>query len=78
MIIHNTYDERSTKIMMAKPITDISRLIGEKWFLGIEKLAERSGVYVNTIKKVLQGEPIGKHSERTLRKFLENYKGELI
>ena len=76
MTIHNTYEERSTKIMLEKPITPLARLIGRKWFLTIEELAERAGVSVHTLSRVLQGERIGAETERKLTAFLESYKGE--
>ena len=70
---HHAYE---TKIMMSKPITDLARLIGRKWFLPLEKLAERSGVSVWAILKILNGEKVAETIADKLRHFLENYKGE--
>ena len=71
------YQERSTKIMLATPITELSRFIGSKWYLPLEKLSELSGVSYEVIKRAIHGETIGVVSERKLRGFLENYKGEV-
>ena len=65
------YDERSTKIMMNKPITELSRFIGSKWFLSTERLAEKSGVPYTTIRKAVEGEKIAPHHEEKLRLFLD-------
>lgn len=72
------YLERNTRIMLQTPITELSRFIGAKWYLPLEKLSERSGVSYEVIKRALHGETIGVVSERKLREFLENYKGEVI
>ena len=65
------YDERSTKIMMERPITELSRLIGEKWFLSIDLLAEKCGVNKRWISQALNGGEIGRHIEQKIRDYLE-------
>lgn len=72
------FDEYSTKEMLKKPITELARLIGEKWYLTIEQLAERSGVGVGSIKLALRGENIHPYQAKKLKKFLMNYKGEMV
>ena len=57
-------------------MTDLQKLIAAKWFLPLETLAQRSGVYIKTIQRVLQGEEDGDWREQKLRKYLENYNGE--
>jgi hypothetical protein len=69
--LHDTYDERSTKIMMSKPITELSRYIGQKWFLPLEKLSERSGVAMTVIIKAVHGEKIRSDNERKIREVLD-------
>ena len=64
------YDERSTRIMMSNPITELSRLIGAKWFKPLEKLAEGAGVHLLTVKKAIRGEQILPRYEEKLRDFL--------
>ena len=65
------YDERTYKIMMSKPITDLSRLIGSKWFLPLERLAEKSGVSMTVITRAVHGEEIAPWNEKKIRKVLE-------
>ncbi len=66
------YDELETKIMLKKPITPLSKLIGQKWFLSLDKLAEKSGVSVCTLKKVLNGYGyVSEKCEQKIRDFLE-------
>lgn len=69
-------DENITKRMMSMPITDISKLIGAKWFLPLEKLSERTGISVSILEGAVEGQKIHISNERKLRKYLENYKGE--
>ena len=56
--------------------TELKRLIMDKWFLPLETLAQRSGVYIATIRRVMRGDEVGDWREQNLREFLENYKGE--
>ena len=67
----NGYDVRSTKIMMERPITELSQLIGEKWFLSIELLAEKCGVNKRWISQALNGGKVSKKIEQKIRNFLE-------
>ena len=62
----NNTDEYSTKVMMAYPITPLSRMIGRCWFLGPEKLAEKAGVPLYTVVKALRGEEIADRFERKI------------
>ena len=59
------------RIMMSYPRTSLAKTIGAKWFLSIEKLAETSGVSVETIKKALRGTSISADSEQRIRKALK-------
>ena len=54
---------------MAK--TELQRLIGEKWFLTLERLGEEIGVSGWTIQKAFHGEKILPQTEERLRKYLE-------
>ena len=67
----NGFDERSTKIMMNKPITELSRLIGAKWFLPLERLAKEAGIGIETCQKALYGKEILPRYEKKLRAFLD-------
>ena len=62
---------------MTQHIIPLPQMIGQKWFLPLDKLAARSGVTRQTISKVLHGEKIYPAYERKLRAFLENYNGEI-
>ena len=55
---------------------ELISLIGRKWFLSIEKLAERSSVGFATIKALLNGKDISGTSAEKLKNFLNDYKGE--
>lgn len=66
-----TFAEKSTKYMLNAPITELSKLIGRKWFLPLEQLAERSGVAERWITQAVRGEEIGRHVEQKIRDFLE-------
>lgn len=63
-------DEYTLKVMLNTPKTDLSRLIGEKWYLSIERLAEKSGVPAKTIHRALHGQKIRQAYENKLRAFL--------
>lgn len=56
--------------------TPLNKLIAEKWFLPLDKLAERTGIGVHTLGKIICGKNVGQSCERKLRVFLESYKGE--
>ena len=77
MKLHDTYDERTTKIMMRKPVTELSRFIGSKWFLTLDKLAERTGVSLGVITAAVEDKPIRPWNEAKIRRYLDNYKGEV-
>lgn len=62
---------KDVKIMMETPVTELSQLIGQKWFLPLEQLAEQSGVAKRWITLAVRGEKIGQHVERKIRDFLE-------
>lgn len=69
---NNGYGNIHTKRMLAMPITDLSRLIGRKWFLPLRTLAERSGVPLYTIYRAVEGGKLKAHNhEQKLRMFLE-------
>lgn len=57
-------------------MSDLHRLIIDKWYLSLETLAQRSGACLKSIKKVVHGYGINKKDEIKLREFLENYEGE--
>ena len=58
-------------------MTDIQKLIGQKWFLPLDRLAERTGIKRVTILRALRGGAIYPAYERKLKEFLESYQGEL-
>lgn len=65
------YAERSYKIMMSTPMTSLSRYIGSKWFLPLDKLSKRSGVPFTILQKAIRGEKIAPIYEARLRAYLE-------
>lgn len=67
-----------TKKMIETPKTKLSRLIGRKWFLSLETLAERSGLGICTIRTAVRGGKQQPECEKKLTEFLEAYKGECI
>lgn len=67
-----------TREMLAYPITPLARQIARKWFLPLEKLAARSGVGIDTISRVLRGIKVDASCEKKLKKFLDEYKGEMV
>lgn len=69
-LVH-TIDESKTKRELEKPITDLSKLIGQKWFKSLDELAEKVGVPVNIIKNVVNGKKVRSWNERRIRDFLE-------
>ena len=71
-------DENRTKRMVSKPPTPLLKLLGQKWFLSLEKLSDRSGVSITALQHLFDGKPIGVENERRLRRFLESYKGECV
>ena len=66
---HNEY---MYKIMMARPQTELSKDIGRKWYLTLEKLAEESGLSISVIFRAVEGDKIGKDSESKIRAVLNN------
>jgi predicted transcriptional regulator len=73
---HQNYEAYLTREMLQKPITELSRLIADKWFLSLQTLSERTGVPVSVIEHALEGGKIRADNERKLRSYLESYKGE--
>lgn len=67
----NGHEEYETRVMLSRPITALSKLIGAKWFLPIEKLSEQAGVPINTLLKAVRGGTIPPCKEEKLRAFLE-------
>ena len=57
------------------PKTYVGKLIADKWFLPMSELAKRTGVKVESIRKILKGAKC-RITERRLVAFLESYKGE--
>lgn len=57
--------------MLATPKTDLSRLMGAKWFLSLEKLADRSGVPLGVVLRAVRGERLHPSNERKIRKVLD-------
>ena len=67
------YEQRTTEIMLNKPITSLSRFIVAKWYSTLEQLSLRSGVSLGTIQKAVSGEKVSQRIEKKIRDFLENY-----
>lgn len=70
MNLYQTYEEMSTRVMLSKPKTELASLIGRKWFLSLEKLAEQSGVPLLTIKRALNGGVVTEKFQKKLTEFL--------
>ena len=66
---HNEY---ACKVMISKPQTELSKYIGRKWYLTIEKLSEKSNVSARIISTAIAGKSIGKESEAKIRRVLKN------
>lgn len=62
---------KATKRMLEKPITELSRYIADKWFLPLEKLFEKTGVPLTTIKRAIEGGTISREDEAKLREYLD-------
>ena len=60
-----------TKAILEYPSTELSRLIGQKWFNTLEKLSKQSGVGKNHLLRVVKGEEISEYHEQKLRAFLD-------
>lgn len=65
------YDERTTQIMLNRPITELSRYIARKWFGTVERLSEESGVPLRSIIQALHGKAMMPCYEKRLRDFLK-------
>ena len=76
MEAYETYEAYLTREMLQKPITTLSRLIANKWFLTLQTLSERTGVPVTVIENAVEGGKLRADNDRKLRRYLENYKGE--
>lgn len=61
-----------TQDMMDKPITELSRLIGAKWFRPLEELAKEAGVGMRWITQAVRGGSIPSNIEKKLREALDN------
>ena len=72
----NGYEGYLTKQMIERPISPLARLIGNKWFMSGEMLAERVGVSADAISRLLNGDKVGEKTENKIRTYLEAYKGE--
>lgn len=57
--------------MSQKPVTELFRLIGEKWYLTIEELSKQSKVPTRWITQAVRGGKICEKFEQRLRTFLE-------
>ena len=64
-------DEYTLKIMLLTPKSELSRLIAEKWYLSLERLAEESGVPLKTIIRAVRGQKIRHDYEKKLRRVLD-------
>lgn len=71
MIENGKHAENATKAMMETPITDLSRLIGAKWFLPLEELSKKSGVAMRWITQAVRGGKIHPNIEKKIREVLE-------
>ena len=63
-------NEYFLKDMLDTPKTDLSRLMGAKWFLSLEKLAERADVPIGVVLRAVRGERLHPSNERKIRKVL--------
>lgn len=58
-------------------MTDTQKLMAEKWFLTLDRLAERTGLKRSTLSRIARGYHVGEETERKVRKYLESYQGEV-
>ena len=62
----------NTMLMMEKPIAELSRLIGAKWFRPLDELAEKADVPMRWVTQAVRGGKIPPEFERKLREVLES------
>jgi hypothetical protein len=58
-----------TKLMMSRPITELSRLIGMKWFRPLDKLAARADIPIGAVINVVEGRAIRPSYEKKLLRY---------
>ena len=64
------YQERSTKVMLNKPITKLSRFVGMHWYLGAERLSKEANVPLKSAYNAIAGGAVPDVYEKKIRKFL--------
>ena len=72
------FEAKKTLQMVNTPITDLRTLLGRKWFLKPTLLAKRANIGYEAVIDAANGKPLPTIVEKKLRRFLENYKGELL
>ena len=65
----NSYN---TMLMLEKPITELSRLIGAKWFRPLDELAKKADIAMKWVTQAVRGGKIPPEFERKLREVLES------
>lgn len=68
----NGHEERRTRDMMDTPVTDLARLIGQKWYLPLDDLAKEAGVRPRFVTQAVRGKAIGSYVEQKIRDVLES------
>ena len=63
--------DHNTMCMMETPITDLSRLIGAKWFRPLEELAKEAEVAMRWVTQAIRGGKIPPNVEKKLREALD-------
>ena len=66
----NGHEELMTKRMLNTPITPTSKLIGQKWFLPLEVLSDKTGVPYGALCSAIRGKKIYPKYEIQIEKYL--------
>ncbi len=69
--MHEKICDYSTQLMLHAPKSDLARLLGDKWFLSLERLAEMAGVPLKSAIRAAQGKHLHSYNERKIRKVLD-------
>ena len=72
------FEAKKTLQMVNTPVTEIQKLIGRKWFLRPDLLAKRANIGYEAVIDAANGKKLPAIVEKKLRRYLENYKGELL
>lgn len=71
------FEAKKTLKMVNTPVTDLRILLGSKWFLRPDLLAKRANIGYDAVINAANGKTLPAIVEKKLRRYLENYKGEI-